>query len=214
MIDLQRWLAFVGVLLVILCTPGPDFLVVLRHSLEHSRAGYRAVAGIITGLGAHTAIAVAGITAAVAAHPSALAAVRGAGATYLAWLGIGALRSFLTHRREPHPVGAPGAAATTLPPPPAGGRPYRTGLLTNLLNPKAVLFFVGLLPQFLDSGGNVPTQVLLLAATTMALAAGWLCALVRVINRLHGPLTRPRIRRALDGVTAVAFFALALSVAW
>jgi threonine/homoserine/homoserine lactone efflux protein len=69
---LERWTAFVGVLLVVVFTPGPDFAVVLRHALAGSARGVRAAAGNVTGLAAHTAAAALGLSALLAARPDVL----------------------------------------------------------------------------------------------------------------------------------------------
>jgi threonine/homoserine/homoserine lactone efflux protein len=209
----DRWLPFVGVLLLVLCTPGPDFLVVLRHSLTGPSAGYRAVGGIAAGLTLHTVLAVVGLAAVIAAHPPVFHVVRFAGAAYLTWLGIASLRSFLSRRLSP--VATPGGASG---PDPNGtgsaSHPFRDGLLTNTLNPKAVLFFVGLLPQFVTPGERVVGQIVFFAVVTILLAALWLTLLVHLIGKALRLLNRPPVRTALDALTAAAFFGLAASIAW
>src|ERR1700754_1129926 len=80
---IERWSAFLGVLLVVLCTPGPDFAVVLRHALADARRGVRAAAGIVTGLAVHTTAAALGLSALLAARPDVLVAIRWLGAAYL-----------------------------------------------------------------------------------------------------------------------------------
>lgn len=207
----ERWLAFVGVLLIVLCIPGPDFLVLFRHSLTGVRPGVRALAGHLTGLTLHTAAVTAGLSALIAAQPHLLGALRAAGAAYLAWLGFQALRSFL----RPEPVGqAEDGNAEKAPAARRAGHPFRDGLLTNILNPKAFLFFLGLLPQFLTPGGSVAAQTLVLAATTILLALAWWTLVIYATRRGRRLLTRPPVPRALDGLTAAAFLGLAASLLW
>ncbi|NDL58263.1 LysE family translocator [Phytoactinopolyspora mesophila] len=207
----DRWLPFVGVLLLVLCTPGPDFLVVLRHSLSGPSTGYRAVGGVVTGLTLHTMIAVVGLAAIIAAHPPVFHGVRLAGAAYLTWLGIASLRSFLARRRSLATGGKPDTEQAIMAP---AGHPFRDGVLTNTLNPKAILFFVGLLPQFVTPGSSVVGQIVFFAVTTIMLAAIWLTLLVQVIGKAMTLLNRPSVRSSLDALTAAAFFGLAASLTW
>jgi threonine/homoserine/homoserine lactone efflux protein len=199
-VSIERWTAFVGVLLVVLCTPGPDFAVVLRHALEHPRRGARAAAGIVTGLAGHTAAAALGLSAVLAARPDVLTAIRLAGAAYLAWLGVHALRAAF------RPAPAAVEAART-------PHPYRDGLATNLLNPKALLFFLGLIPQFVVPGPTVTGQLLLLAATTVVASVLWWAVVILAAGRGRAALARSRVRRAVDGVTGGALLGVALTVA-
>jgi threonine/homoserine/homoserine lactone efflux protein len=255
----EQWPTFVGVLVIILCVPGPDFIVIVRHSLVDVRAGLRAAAGNVTGLLVHTTLAAVGVSALLAATPALLDVVRLAGAGYLAWLGIVASRAFLSQRvSEPlprrarlgrtldrHSVDAEtgrddlddGLEARRLidglegrdaqawpathngeqdqPAHPGRGcpalRPYRDGLATNLLNPKAVLFFVGVIPQFVSPDGSVPGQTLVFAATTLTFVVMWWTAVVTVVGRGVQPLIGSGWQRTMDGVSAVAFIALAIS---
>ncbi|MHA6619097.1 LysE family translocator [Pseudonocardia sp. DLS-67] len=197
---LERWTAFVGVLLVVLCTPGPDFAVVLRHALAGPRRGARAAAGIVTGLAGHTAAAALGLSAVLAARPDVLTAIRLAGAAYLVWLGVHALRAALVR----------GPAAT-----PArvhGPHPYLDGLAGNLLNPKALLFFLGLIPQFVVPGPTVTAQLLLLAGTTVLASTLWWAIVIPVAARGRAALARTRVRRTVDAATGGALLAVAVGV--
>jgi threonine/homoserine/homoserine lactone efflux protein len=197
---LERWTAFVGVLLVVLCTPGPDFAVVLRHALTRPRRGARAAAGIVTGLAGHTLAAAAGLSAVLAALPDVLTAIRLAGAAYLVWLAVHALRAAL--------VRDPGAAQARV----RSSHPYLDGLAGNLLNPKALLFFLGLIPQFVVPGPTVTVQLLLLAGTTVVGSVLWWAVVISVAARGRAALARSRVRRAVDAVTGGALLAVAIGV--
>ncbi len=211
----DRWFAFVAVLTVAVVVPGPDFAVALRSALSGIRPGLAAAAGIVTGLAVHTGAAALGLSALVATHPALLTGLRIAGACYLLLLGVQALAAAVRSRRDetghgdPTPaVPAPPAAARSTP-----GRAYRAGLVVNLLNPKALLFFLGLLPQFVDPrAGSVAAQTLLLAGTTIAAAATWFALLVLAVARGRAVLTRPAARRRVDALAGVAFVGLAVKL--
>jgi threonine/homoserine/homoserine lactone efflux protein len=201
-VTLERWTAFLGVLLVVVLTPGPDFAVVLRHSLAGPARGVRAAAGITTGLACHTTAAALGLSAVLAARPDVLTAIRLAGAAYLAWLAVQALRAAFA--REPAAAHQRGARSA---------HPYLDGLATNLLNPKALLFFLGLIPQFVVPGPTVTAQLLLLAGTTVVAASLWWAVVILAAGRGRTLLGRGRVRRAVDGVTGGVLLAVAVGVA-
>lgn len=190
----ERWFVFLGVVLVVVCAPGPDFAVVLRHALAGPRRGALAAAGVITGVSVHSAAAALGISALVAAHPEVLIVIRIAGAAYLAWLGVQAIRSALTATRTA------GAGSQVR----GGAHPYRDGLAGNLLNPKALLFFLGLIPQFVVPGTPVAWQILLLAGTTVVAAALWFTLVIAVAARGRAVLAGSRTVEAMTGTALLA----------
>jgi threonine/homoserine/homoserine lactone efflux protein len=198
---LERWTAFVGVLLVVVFTPGPDFAVVLRHALAGPARGVRAAAGNVTGLAVHTTAAALGLSAVLAARPDVLTVIRLAGAAYLAWLAVQAIRAAFARDAATHPVGT------------RSTHPYLDGLATNLLNPKALLFFLGLIPQFVVPGPTVTAQLLLLAGTTVAAAVLWWVVVILAAARGRAALGRSSVRRAVDGVTGGVLLAVAVGIA-
>ena len=161
----ELWL-FVGALAVAYLVPGPDMILVLETGLVRGRASALATAGgLAAARAAHVALAGLGLAALLRAAPWAFDVVRVAGAAYLVWLGVQVLRS--------PGFGAAMVAAGASRAVPEGGRtlfaPARRGLLTNLLNPKALLFCSVLLPQFVQpDGGPVAMQFALLGAVLVA----------------------------------------------
>jgi threonine/homoserine/homoserine lactone efflux protein len=201
-VTLERWTAFVGVLLVVVFTPGPDFAVVLRHALGGPARGVRAAAGNVTGLAGHTTAAALGLSAVLATRPDVLTVIRLAGAAYLGWLAVQAIRAAFARD-----------AAAAHPERPRSAHPYLDGLATNLLNPKALLFFLGLIPQFVVPGPTVTAQLLLLAGTTVVAAVLWWTVVILVAARGRAVLGRSRVRRAVDGATGGVLLAVAVGIA-
>lgn len=193
-------LAFLGISVLITLAPGPDNLMVIGHSLARGRrAGLAFGLGCAAGCMTHTAWAALGIAAVVRASPSLLLAVKLAGAAWLLWLGIQALRG-----------GGRLSLANGLPAQP-WLRDLRRGFVANALNPKVGLFFLAFLPQFTDPAhGNPSLQMLALGLlftiqtaivfSTLALAAG---AIGRLLAR------RPRLGPWLDRLCGVLFIGLA-----
>ena len=157
---------FVAVTMTVLVVPGPSVAFAVSSTLRHGRlTGLCAVAGLETGMLVHVLAASVGLSTVVASSPSALTAVRVAGASYLAYLGLSGLRA---ERRRPRHARvraqAPGGRGIRT-------RVYRAGILVDVLNPKSFLFFVALLPPFVDPGsGGVGAHPLTLGAVVVVLA--------------------------------------------
>jgi threonine/homoserine/homoserine lactone efflux protein len=100
--------------------------------------------------------------------------------------------------------------AAVLPAPP--GSAFRDGLLCNVLNPKAAVFFVALLPQFLPARPG-PVDVLLLSTITVAITLAWFGAVAQVVSLFHRVLSRPRVRRTIDAVSGTVLIALGARLA-
>ncbi len=140
----------VGLLAAI--SPGPDFVVVTRNSLAFGRrAGMATALGIGTALVAHVSYTILGFALVIQQSPQLFRLIQVMGAAYLAWLGWGAIRS--APSLEPvHEDAAAKAAGGLAGAAPGGLGGFRDGLLTNLLNPKAALFFLSIFSQFLTPG--------------------------------------------------------------
>jgi threonine/homoserine/homoserine lactone efflux protein len=87
------------------------------------------------------------------------------------------------------------------------------GALTNLLNPKALLFFLGVVPHFLTRDSGVTATTLLLGGTTIVVAALWYGLLLVTLARVHRQLARPSTRSRVDAVTGVVLLTVAGSLA-
>lgn len=149
---------FVGALAVAYLVPGPDMILVLQTGALHGRARALAVAiGLAFARAAHVFLAAIGLAALLKAAPWAFEIVRLAGAAYLLWLGVGILR---TRSLSPGEIAVSAGNRDR-----SGYADIRRGFLTNLLNPKALLFCSVLLPQFIrPEHANVPGQFLALGA--------------------------------------------------
>jgi threonine/homoserine/homoserine lactone efflux protein len=154
MIETGTFSLFLVAVLALFLSPGPNMAFVLSHGIALGpRAGFAAGLGIAGADLVHTLCAATGVTALVAAWPPSFDLLRYAGALYLLWLAWQALRS----GRE-DVSGQAGRAGFA--------QVLRRAWLNNLANPKALLFFMVFLPQFVDPArGSVPAQLALLGAT-------------------------------------------------
>jgi threonine/homoserine/homoserine lactone efflux protein len=201
-------LPFLAVSVVIAVVPGVDMALITQQVLVRGRrAGLFTVAGIATGSGVQAAAATVGLSALLAASEPAFAAVKFAGAAYLLWLGA---RTLWRARRAGHDAPATGFPATAGP---SGWRSYRSGLLTNLLNPKIIVFYVTFLPQFVDPGPGAVARTALLAALFLVVACSWLLVYVVLLQRLRGVLSREAVRRRFEQATGAVLVGLGVRLA-
>ncbi|WP_153347993.1 LysE family translocator [Nocardia aurantia] len=194
-----------GAMLLGAMAPGPDFVIVTRNAmLSGRRAGVSSAAGIGLGVFVWAALSGFGVAGLLAASARAFTIVKVAGAIYLMFLGI---RALLAARRGGYE--APDGSAA----PPVGvSTGFRQGLLSNLLNPKAAVFFLALMPQFLPAAPAF-TDTLELSTLTAVVTAGWFVALALGIATLRHFFTRTRVRRALDAAMGTVLVALGLRIA-
>ncbi|MFD3701469.1 LysE family translocator [Streptomyces sp. NPDC058646] len=214
---------FLGVVLVAYLVPGPDFLVVLRSATEHPSKGRAAALGAQAGLCVHMLAAATGLSLIAARSPTVYDAIKLLGAAYLVYLGI---RAVLAARRAARERSA-GQEATSGPenspaqedPAEAGstrGRwrsGFTQGFLTNVLNPKAALFFISILPQFVNGGGSMTRQIFFLGTLDVLIGIVYWFALVAVATHLRALLARPKFRHRWELTTGWLFIGIGIGVA-
>jgi threonine/homoserine/homoserine lactone efflux protein len=201
---MPNFLLFLATSIAITVAPGPDNLQVLARGISQGRAaGLVAALGFAAGITFHTTLAALGVAALLRSSPLAFEAIKLAGAAYLVWIGIKALRSqglATAHQRAPQPL-------KTV---------FRQSVLGNLLNPKVTLFFVVFLPQFVQPHGaqSVTVQMLELGAlfmlqTVVVFSLFGVCAGI-----IGGWLKRrPRVGVWLDRLAGATFIAIGIRVA-
>ena len=194
-------IAFTAVALLLCLSPGPDNLFVVAQSALYGRtAGLRITLGLCTGLVVHTAAVALGVAALIKSFPLAFNALKYAGAAYLLYLAWQAFRAV--------PMSLSGDRA----PQPDGWQLYRRGIIMNVSNPKVSLFFLALLPQFVDPGrGTVWLQFVLLGMVFMLstlLVFGLLALLAGSIGEWLGRAAVAQ--RVLHVLAGVVFIGLAL----
>ncbi len=204
---MSELVAFLGVAVLVIVTPGPDTALTIRNTLLGGRpAGIATAVGVVSGQAVWALATSVGLVALLLASEPAFAAVRIAGAAYLIYLGLQALvaafRPGGNGRIEVGPrQDLPRRVAA------------RQGLISNLGNPKMAAFFPSLLPQFVPSGEPTFLPLLLLGLVFCSLTFVWLSAYAVVVARAGDLLRRPRIRRAMEAVTGAVLVALGLRLA-
>ncbi|HZH46655.1 MAG TPA: LysE family translocator [Roseococcus sp.] len=191
--------SFLLAVLILELTPGPNMAFLAMLSLARGwRPALAAVAGVAAGLSVHAVLAAIGLGELVARLPALYQLLRWLGVAYLLWLAIEGWRG----ETEAAPRG--------------DARLFRDGLLTNLLNPKSILFFVAVVPHFLSAPGTgLPPmgQLAILGTVYVGVASAVHLAIVLLAARLRpwlmaGP-RRDRVRRTLSVLLALVALWLA-----
>lgn len=188
-------------------SPGPDTMFVLATGMRYQAKGAIASAfGIGAGALVHAFLAAVGVSAVIAASPAAFEAMKILGALYLAWLGVQALRACLKNSNAAK-LGA-SIEATSL------SRLFLRGFLTNILNPKVIVFYLALLPQFASVAlGHVGLQIFLLGCIHNVMGVTFLVVVGVAAGKAAGWLAETNFGRWLDGIAGVFFLGLAARLA-
>lgn len=203
--SLLHWGTFLTAAVILNLAPGPDIAFILGQTVRGGRkSGFAAMAGIWSGAFVHVLMAAAGLSAILATSALVFSLVKWAGAAYLIWLGIKALRSDGSGY-----VSSQGPASPHLAP------IFKQGLIVALLNPKVAIFFLAFLPQFVVAGaGPVWAQLFLHGSLIIVVAAfvepPLILAGEKLTNRLRNS---PRFGLWLDRSLGAVFIALGVRLA-
>ncbi len=202
MIDAERLAAFALVTGMTSLVPGPSMLFVLSQSAwGGARSGMAALAGLQLGYVLWWLLAALGLGTLAQAFPLAFRTLAVAGALYLAWLGLQALRQAATKSTNP----VESARKPT-------SHALRVGVLVALSNPKSLIYIVAILPPFVDSSRSVPPQLLVLAMVAMlidgAIGSGYILA----GSRIAAVMERPKTRRRLELAVGTIFILIAMTL--
>ena len=200
-------LAFTVVAAAMTMAPGADTMLVVRNVLRGGRRdGYFTVAGICSGLYVHALLSALGISVILMHSATAFTAMKIAGAGYLVWLGLNSLRSAARGSRS-----QPKEAVVKVNVTPT--RCYREGFLTNVLNPKVVVFYLALLPQFIGPTDPVLLKSLLLTVIHFVEGILWLSAVAFIVGRSRKFFLKPNMRRWLDAICGTLLIGLGVRLA-
>ena len=190
-------LVYVGVVIAIALLPGPDTAVVTKNALIHGRSAALGTAvGINVGLCVWTLATALGVASLLRASGTAFDALKLAGAAYLIWMGLRALRDSRRHTNDSDDA----AAARVI-----GGRGgFRQGMFSNLANPKVAVFFTSLLPQFVSTHHAALPQLFMLGAIFIAINLVWMSSYAMAAVRMSSALKRPHVKAMVDRISGVA----------
>lgn len=192
--------AFTLTVLAVIISPGPDTVLILRYSIGSGhRVGMATVFGVQLGLLIHTILAVAGISLIIASSPLLFKSVAVLGAAYLAWLGL----QGLTGGGALHLAGTQAAVSER--------KAIRDAILCNVLNPKVIILFLALFPNFIDTGrDDTSSQLLFLAAVLITLNVLWQAPMAWAAQTARRMLTTPSVSLAISRVGGVILIGFAV----
>ncbi len=201
MVDAATLAAFALTSLLIELTPGPNMAyLALIAATEGRKPGYAAVAGVAIGLAVIGVAAALGLAALISASPVAYQALRWAGVAYLLWLAWEGWRG-TTEKGEHAELGSP------------LGLFFRRGLITNLLNPKAAVFYVAVLPGFLVVEPGI-SDVITLSAVYVGVATGVHAGIVTAAGAARDWLADARREKAVRRGLSLALVGVAAWMVW
>ena len=204
----MNWTAYATYLvfaLTVVLIPGPDFAVVVGNTMSGGRSrGMWSAAGVASSNAVQGVVAMAGLGALVMRAQPVFAVVKWVGAAYLMYL---CLRLLQAARRGRYAL--PGSAAVEH----AARRGWRQGFLSNITNPKVLVFYVAVLPQFLTPGAG-PLSLMLFALSHALLSLTYLLTLTAVMHRVRRILARRKVRRCLDATTGIAMIGFGTRLAF
>ena len=203
LISVPTLLAFVGLVLAIAIAPGPNVLFVMTQSAWRGpKAGLAAAAGVETANSVYVLCSAAGLASLIAASGAAFEIIKWAGAAYLVWLGFQAIRSsFNTQAPSSLTLGE------------ASSRAYLDGVMIGAGNPKTILFFLALFPQFIDPTHTIWLQSLILGAIAVILDFVIQCLYIAIGGVLSRALSRGPVKRWFERGVGGAFMGLAVAAA-
>jgi threonine/homoserine/homoserine lactone efflux protein len=206
LIGLGQYIAFLGVSLLVICTPGQDTALTIRNTLlGDRRAGLATAAGVSMGQATWTLATSAGLAVLLMASAPLFLAIRLAGAAYLVYLGLRSALKAVRHR-DSADIASPGPQSRL-----SARGAFVQGCLSNLSNPKMIAFFISLLPPFAGVHPSLPL-LLALGLNFSLLTLAWLVGYAFAVQRVSRTLRRARVRRALDGLLGAVLVGLGIRV--
>ena len=207
MVDTSVLLPFILSSLVIILSPGADTFLLLRFAIRGGpRAGFSAMFGILVGLSLVSLLLISGMGLLISQVPLALGIVNVGGIAVLVMLagisvraGIGLLRTPSTSEQV--------TTVTTK------DKPFRLSLVTNVTNPKVLIFYLAFFPQFLGEAQSAMLQLTLLSVAFLMVTVVWLVPLVYAASAARSFFLKPRVAIAMEFTVAAVFLALAIVLA-
>jgi len=198
--SLHHWLIYVSVVLAVIVTPGPSAILCVSHGVAHG--ALRTVSTIVGGMSASLTLmmlSALGLGAVIAASDTLFLVIKYLGAAYLVYLGVS------TWRAPPQSFDLPATDAARGGTPATGRVLFRRGFLVGIGNPKDLLFFGSLFPQFIDPDRPLVAQLLVLGATWLVVDGAVMMAYAKGGAALAKRLKGSRLGKAFNRVTGGAF---------
>ena len=220
--DLSLLLTLGVIHTVALISPGPDFAIMVKIATQQRRnTALAAAAGISVAILAHTILSLTGVSLVIKSSHILYLVVQIAGASYLAWMGFSALRSGMAMWRKPlasvdeannnvQETSVDNVSKTRVIPM-SQRQGFLTGLYTNLLNPKALVFFLTLFSALIKPDVTASTK-LVSAVLLFVLSLAWFGLLAVMLSKAQVQLKLQRLTPIIDVVIGVIFMSVAVAI--
>lgn len=197
--------AFITITLMIIIVPGPDFFVVMKNSITSGKGnGAMAALGITTGHVVYSLLAVFGIIFILANMYYVFLVIKILGAGYLIYLGI---KSIISARQGMNfsvtQIEAQQFSYLSS---------YRQGFLSTILNPKALLYYISILPQFLSTGEGVTTQIAILSVIVTTVILLWFIFCVYIFQYIKLLFANRKVKAIFDYAVGTVLIGLSLNL--
>ena len=214
MLDFSQLLTFTIASAIIILSPGADSFVLLRISHSQGiKAGMRALWGINLGNTSQALLMISGVGLIVSKFEPAILALKILGGLYMAYLAFMAARAAWLAKGQAG-VNSAGAADSSTSPSGEAARvkktsPFLQGLISNVTNPKPLLFYLAFFPLFIGSATNVPLQLSMLSGIFIGFALIWQTVIVHGAVKLSETIKSAKFNLVMDVICAIAFAAIA-----
>jgi len=210
--DLSVLPAFLVSALVIILSPGADTFLLLRSTLRGGKKeGFLTMLGIYAGIATLSLLLISGVGLVVAKAPGALFWLKILGALYLLFLAVQSLRAginLVKRNSAGEPITVDPDRIVTR----QKASPFVLGFLTNVTNPKVLIFFLAFFPQFLGESSHVAFQLAMLCLIFVLVSAVWLVTLVFAASAMRKVMTTTGFTIAMEFVVATVFAVLAITL--
>jgi threonine/homoserine/homoserine lactone efflux protein len=210
-LDLAVLSTFIPASLVIILSPGADTFLLLRYAIRLGRgAGFRSMLGILMGLSLVSLVLISGVGLVVTQFPIALDLLTYLGIgilLFLALTSVSAAIILLRSRSDPQGSGTPSEPSRV-----GLKSPVQMSLITNITNPKVLIFYLAFFPQFLGDATSVIGQLTLLSLVFLVVTTAWLVPLVFVASAARAFFERPTVAVVMEFSVAAVFLALAITL--
>ncbi|MED1778945.1 LysE family transporter [Bacillus subtilis] len=194
-------LAYIPIAAMMVIIPGADTMLVMKNTLRYGpKAGRYNILGLATGLSFWTVIAILGLSVVIAKSVILFTTIKYLGAAYLIYLGVKSFFAKSMFSLDDMQSQAKNMASSPK-------RYYKTsfmqGSLSNILNPKTVLVYVTIMPQFINLNGNINQQLIILASILTLLAVLWFLFLVYIINYAKKWMKNSKFQKVFQKITGI-----------
>ncbi|MCZ2721905.1 LysE family translocator [Marinomonas sp. 15G1-11] len=207
MLEHFQWLPFLVAISLLTMSPGVDTILVMRNAARCGwKDGFLTSLGICMGLFGHATVSALGLSVILLGSAELFFAFKLMGAAYLVYLGVQSLRSAMRPMGMQFTDNSQSKAVGSM-------VSFRQGLLSNVLNPKPIIFYMAFLPQFIDPNYSALNQSLFMALLHFTLAMIWQTFLAVMVHKARIWLARPKVAQVLDSLTGLLLVGFGVKLA-